>query len=151
MKKLQLTLLLIFAAFAFNTSYAQLPASDPLYKTIAGLDSILFRAYNTCDMKTQNAMYSDTLEFFHDHGGLDTSKRSVLAGIERNICNKVTRELIKGSLEVHRIPGYGAIEIGLHQFHNKMEPDAKPHPSQFIIFWRQRGNEWKIAKVVSLH
>lgn len=151
MKKIQSTLLLLFTVFAFNNSYAQLPTTDPLYKTIAALDSIYFTAYNKCDLKTQAALYSDTLEFYHDRGGLDTSKRNVIASIEKYICNKVTRELVKGSIEVHRIPGFGAIEIGLHMFHNKLEPDAKPHPSQFIMFWQQRGNEWKITKVVSLH
>lgn len=150
MKKLKIFLLLI-SITAINNAHSQLATTDPLYQTIAQLDSILFTAYNTCDMKTQAMLYSDTLEFYHDHGGLDTSKQNVLKAIEKNICGKVTRELIKGSLEVHRIPGYGAIEIGLHQFHNKMEPDAKPHPSQFIVFWRQQGNKWQIAKVVSLH
>lgn len=150
MKKLNLFLLLASIA-VINNAHSQLAATDPLFQTIARLDSILFTAYNTCDMKTQAALYSDTLEFYHDHGGLDTSKQNVLKGIERNICGKVTRELIKGSLEVHRIPGYGAIEIGLHQFHNKNEPNAKPHPSKFIVFWRQRGEKWQIAKVVSLH
>jgi hypothetical protein len=150
MKKLNIFLLLV-SITAINNAHSQLAPTDPLYQTIARLDSILFTAYNTCDMKTQAALYSDTLEFYHDHGGLDTSKQNVLKAIERNICGKVTRELIKGSLEVHPIPGYGAIEMGLHQFHNKTEPDAKPHPSKFIVFWRQRGDKWQIAKVVSLH
>jgi hypothetical protein len=150
MKKLKL-LFLLPAIMAMGNAYSQLATTDPLYQTIARLDSILFTAYNTCDMKTQAALYGDTLEFYHDHGGLDTSKQNVLKAIEKNICGKVSRELIKGSLEVHRIPGYGAIEIGLHQFHNKMEPGAKPQPSKFIVFWRQRGDQWQIAKVVSLH
>lgn len=148
----RITIFLFLAAMVFiKTAHSQLATTDPLYQNIARLDSVLFTAYNTCDMKTQAALYSDTLEFYHDHGGLDTSKQNVLKAIERNICGKVTRELIKGSLEVHRIPGYGAIEMGLHQFHNKNEPDAKPHPSKFIVFWRQRGEKWQIAKVVSLH
>ena len=150
MKRIKIVLLLALMVF-INKAHSQLAPTDPLYQTIARLDSVLFTAYNTCDMKTQAALYSDTLEFYHDHGGLDTSKQNVLKAIERNICGKVTRELIKGSLEVHRIPGYGAIEMGLHQFHNKNEPDAKPHPSKFIVFWRQRGEKWQIAKVVSLH
>lgn len=151
MRKLkQCSVVFLFVMICSN-AYSQLPSTDPLFQTIARLDSVYFTAYNTCDMKTQEKLYSDNLEFYHDHGGLDTSKRNVLAAIEKNICGKVTRELIKASMEVHKIPGYGAIEIGLHQFHNKAEPNAKPHPSKFIIFWQQQGSEWKMAKVVSLH
>lgn len=96
-------------------------------------------------------MYSDEIEFFHDQGGLMTSKQAILDATEKNICGKVTRELIPGSIEVFSIKGYGAVETGMHQFHNKLEPDAKPHPSKFIILWKQAENGWKISKVISLH
>lgn len=130
---------------------AQLPERDTLYRTIVTLDSVYFTAYNTCDLQTQANLFAEDIEFYHDSGGLMTSKQELLAGIQEHICGKVSRELIPGSIEVHAIPGWGAIEMGLHQFHNKEEPETVPHPSRFIIFWQQTANGWQMTKVVSLH
>lgn len=122
-----------------------------LFREIAAQDSLYFTAYNTCDMATQRRMYADDIEFYHDRGGLQTSKQALLESIEKNICGKVTRELIPGSMEVSPIPGFGAVEIGEHQFHNNQEPGQIPHASKFVIIWREDGAEWKIARVISLH
>ncbi|NNK17797.1 MAG: nuclear transport factor 2 family protein, partial [Maribacter sp.] len=95
------------------------------------MDSTYFTAYNTCDLKTQAEIIAEDVEFYHDQGGLSTSKKELLESIEKNICGKVTRELIEGSLEVHEIKGYGAVAMGLHKFHNNQEPDAISKPSKF--------------------
>ncbi|MBV9987530.1 MAG: nuclear transport factor 2 family protein [Chitinophagaceae bacterium] len=122
-----------------------------LTETIIKLDSIFFGAYNHCDLETQAYYYSDSIEFYHDKGGLTTSKKEIMEAIRNNICGKVTRELVKGSIEVSPIPGYGAIEMGLHMFHNNQEKDQVPHPSKFIIIWRNQNNRWSITRVISLH
>jgi hypothetical protein len=80
-----------------------------------------------------------------------TSKREILDGTEKYICGKVTRELIKGSVEVYPIKDYGAVQIGFHKFHNNQEPDAPSIPSKFIIMWKNNSDGWKITKVISLH
>lgn len=102
-------------------------------------------------MEKQALFYSDDLEFFHDQAGLNTSKESVLKSIENNICGKVTRILVPGSIEVYPIKDYGAVEIGYHQFFNKEEPNAESIPSKFIILWKEEESGWKITKVISLH
>lgn len=127
------------------------PDSRALYDSIVALDSILFSAYNTCDLATQAALFSDSIEFYHDQGGLTTSKDTLIARTKRNICGKVTRELVKGSIEVYPIAGYGAVELGLHKFHTKMEPDAVSDASRFIIVWQHQNKSWKIRRVISLH
>ncbi|MBL4604371.1 MAG: nuclear transport factor 2 family protein [Flavobacteriaceae bacterium] len=136
-------------------SMDEIPKYEPvdleIHTTIVKLDSIYFSAYNTCDMKTQALFYSENLEFFHDKGGLSTSKQELLKSIEKNICGKVTRTLIKGSIEVYPIHNYGAVEIGYHKFFNKQEPNAKSVPSKFIIIWQHKNDTWKITKVISLH
>lgn len=101
--------------------------------------------------KTQAALYDENIEFFHDKGGLSTNKKELLKALEDNICNKVTRTLIKGSIEVYPINNYGAIQIGYHKFFNKEEPDAISTPSKFIMVWKKTNNNWKITKVISLH
>ena len=127
------------------------PSDIHLHNTISKLDSIYFTAYNTCDMETQRKMYSEDLEFFHDKGGLATSKEGILTSLKNNICGKVTRTLIKGSIEVYPIPNYGAIQIGYHKFFNNQEPNEKSIPSKFIVVWKQDKNNWQITKVISLH
>lgn len=123
-----------------------------LYDEIVSMDSTFFRAYNSCNMDAQAAIYADSLEFYHDKGGLMTSKQELLDATKRNICGKVTRELVKGSIEVYPIKDYGAVEIGLHKFHNNQEPSGTPSkPSKFIIMWQYKNVKWHITKVISLH
>ena len=128
------------------------PDSQELFNQIVKLDSIFFHAYNTCDLDKQADFYSDSLEFYHDQSGLTTSKQDVLDATKKNICGKVTRTLISESLEVYPIKGFGAVEIGLHRFHNNTQKEDTPsQPGKFIIVWKQTGNDWQISRVVSLH
>src|SRR5687767_6496994 len=99
------SLFIFILSICFSDSYSQ---SKELYKTIVKLDSIFFDAYNNCNITKQAEIYSDSIEFYHDQGGLIKSKQVLLEGTKKYICGKVTRELVKGSIEVSPIPGYGA-------------------------------------------
>lgn len=101
-------------------------------------------------MQTQAEFYSDSIEFFHDKAGLETSKERILADTKKNICGKINRILVKGSIEVSPIPGYGAVELGSHAFYNVMD-DATSKPSKFVIIWKNNHGKWTITKVISLH
>jgi hypothetical protein len=135
-------------ALCISSGYSQ---SKELYETIVKLDSIFFEAYNTCNIAKQSEFYSDSIEFYHDKSGLSTSKKEILESTQKYICGKVTRELVKGSIEVSPIPGYGAIELGSHMFHNSQDKTSVPHPSKFLIIWRNEGGRWTITRVISLH
>ena len=135
-----------------ETEYKYVPDNLELYNTIVAMDSTFFQAYNTCNLDKQAAIYSDNIEFYHDKGGLMTVKQDLIDGTKNNICGKVTREVVKGSIEVYPIKDFGAIEMGLHKFHNNTEKEGMPsHSSKFIIFWKSNNNIWTITKVVSLH
>lgn len=129
------------------------PDNPELYQEIVDLDSAFFEAYNTCDINLEkySAFYAEDIEFYHDMGGIMTSKKDIVEGTKKNICGKVTRELVKGSIEVYPIKNYGAIEIGLHKFHNKEEPNSTPSIGRFAILWKKENADWKIARVISLH
>ena len=144
-RNLSLTLL---TSICFFHGFSQ---ADTLYQTVINLDRDFFNAYNTCDIEKQASFYSDSIEFYHDKGGLTNSKQEILNATRKNICGKVTRELVKGSIEVSPVPGYGAVEIGMHMFHNKQEKDQVPHPSKFVIIWRNKDGKWSITRVISLH
>lgn len=135
---------------AANKTYT--PDSKELYNSIVHMDSILFGAYNTCDMATFASCFSEDIEFYHDKGGLMTNKDSILAATKRNICGKVTRVLIEGSIEVYPINGYGAIEMGQHYFINNQEPaDVKHAIGKFVHTWKNENGKWRLTRVISLH
>jgi hypothetical protein len=141
----------ITASAQSQDTYVYKPQSQELYNTIVQMDSVYFKAYNACDMDKQAAIYADSIEFYHDGSGLETSKKALLAAIKENICGKVTRVLVKGSIEVYRIPDFGAVEIGLHRFINHAENNALSRPDKFVIIWRYRNDKWQITRVISLH
>lgn len=156
MKKITVASIVLLIALTANSQqpYTYKPDDQKLHDTIVKLDSIFFSLYNNCATQLQAYadFYKDSVEFYHDLGGLSTSKKDVVEGTKKYICGKVTREVVKGSIEVYAIKDYGAVEMGLHLFHNNQEKqDGPPKVSKFIIFWQRSSKGWHIAKVVSLH
>jgi len=140
------------AAFGQNPdTYIYKPQSKELFDAIAHMDSAYFDAYNRCDMEKQASIFADSIEFYHDGSGLETSKKALLNAIKENICGKVTRVLVPGSIEVYPIPGYGAVEMALHRFINHAENDHLSKPDRFVVVWRYRNKQWQITRVISLH
>lgn len=135
-----------------NIKEEYIPDSKELYNSIVHMDSVLFGAYNTCDLTTMADCFSTDIEFYHDKGGVMRNKDSIMAATKKNICGKVTRVLVAGSIEVYPIAGYGAIEMGQHYFINNQEP--KPdHPSigKFVHTWKKEDGKWRLTCVISLH
>lgn len=143
---------MLSACAAKNEKVAYKPDSVELYNSIVHMDSVLFNAYNICDLETMANCFSTDIEFYHDKGGLMTSKDSIMDATKKYICGKVTRVLIEGSIEVYPIAGYGAVEMGAHYFVNNQEP--KPdHPSigKFVHTWKNEAGQWRLTRVISLH
>lgn len=138
-------------ASSFRVSENHQSEEKDLYTTITELDSIFFTAYNTCDLETQQQLISEDLEFYHDKGGLSTSKIEMMEALEKNICGKVRRELVQGSVEVSEIPGFGAAQIGMHKFYNNQEPDAISKPGRFVTLWKKTDESWQMTRIISLH
>jgi ketosteroid isomerase-like protein len=126
--------------------------TQELTSTVTALDAKLFAAYNTCDLETLGAMVADDLEFYHDKNGLMTGKAAFVDSISKYICGKVKRALVPGTLEVHPLKGYGAVEIGTHTF---CQTDSKGNctspagPARFVQLWQQTGDIWKLTRVIS--
>jgi len=123
---------------------------DELFRTIASLDTAVFDAFNRCDLPTFGRFFIDDLEFYHDKDGLMRSRQSLLDAVKANICGKVSRELVPGTLEVHSMDGYGALEIGVHRFHHPGRDDTEPvGEGKFIHLWQKTDAGWKITRVIS--
>lgn len=123
---------------------------DELFRTIASLDDALFDAYNRCDVEKFVAFLADDLEFYHDQGGVTHGNKSVADQIKKNICGKVRRELVSGTLEVYPMRGYGAVETGVHRFHHPNAQNTEPvGEAKFIHLWQNKDGVWKITRVIS--
>jgi ketosteroid isomerase-like protein len=122
-------------------------SQEELTRAIAALDKQLFDAYNTCNIEKLGTFVTDDLEFYHDKTGLAVGKQPFLDAIKKNICGKVTRELVAGSLEVYPLHGYGAVEIGVHRFHHPGDSDVGE--AKFVQLWQYKDGAWKISRVIS--
>jgi hypothetical protein len=125
------------------------PRSGSLFKTIQTLDSKLFEAYNHCDLATLSEIVSDDLEFYHDQTGLSVGKDLFITAIKQNICGKVERSLVPGSLEVYPLSGYGAVEIGIHRFQHPGHPEDAPGEAKFITLWQNKNGSWRVTRTIS--
>ena len=126
------------------------PESKELYDSIVHMDSVWEDSYNNCKPEVQEQLISEDLEFYHDRSGVMTSKKTLIEALKKNICGKVTRELLKGSIEVYPIQNYGAVEMGYHRFHSKNDTGT-PHYARFIHIWHRENGQWRITRVISLH
>lgn len=129
--------------------HAQSSASpQSLFDTVQSLDTKLFDAYNHCDLTTVSSMVAEDLEFYHDVTGFSAGRQSLLDGLKENVCGKVTRELVPGTLEVYPIAHYGAVEIGVHRFHHPGDP-TNIGEAKFITLWQNEDGVWKITRALS--
>ena len=142
--------LLALAIVLTGTQSRAAEPGDELFRTIAALDAEVFDAYNRCDLEKFGSFFTDDLEFYHDQTGLMRSRQSVVEAVKNNICGKVTRELVPGTLEVYPLKGYGAVEIGMHRFHHPGREDTEPvGEAKFIHLWQNKDGAWKITRVIS--
>ncbi len=152
--KLIRAILMYGAAFAFcaavSLAQSQQGAApgDELYKTIAGLDTTLFDAYNHCDLEKLGSMVTSDLEFYHDQTGLAVGRQVFVDAIKNNICGKVQRVLVPGTLEVYPLKGYGAVEIGVHRFTHPGDP-TNLGEAKFITVWQLKDGVWRVSRVIS--
>jgi len=124
---------------------------DSLYYEIARMDSILFNAFNTRDVVKFGTFFTNDLEFYHDKGGLTDYNYTMnfMKDVAGNKNNDLRRELVKESLEVFPIPGYGAMEIGSHTFCHLENGKQDCGTFKFVQIWQKKDGVWKISRVVS--
>jgi ketosteroid isomerase-like protein len=131
-------------------SLESIKSQAELGKAIASLDAALFDSYNRCDLEKFATFFADDVEFYHDQGGVTLGKEKLTESVKNNICGKVTRELVPGTLRVHPMKGYGAVEMGVHCFHHPGHEDTESvGEGKFIHLWQYKDGAWKITRVIS--
>ncbi len=142
--------LVFFLGILAQTAFAQ--GADPaLYKKIVHMDSVMFDAFNMHDIAVIQNIFSENLEFYHDKGGL-TDYATSMASFKNVFTQNpdLRRELVKGSLEVYPLPGYGAVEMGEHRFTHKENGKEIAAVFKFVHVWQWKDNTWKVTRVVSV-
>ena len=122
---------------------------DQLYQEVAALDTKLFNAYNSCDLDTLRSMVAEDLEFYHDKDGLAVGRQHFLDAIKNNICGQTQRTLVPGTLEVHRLAHYGAVEMGVHRFSHPGHPELDPGEAKFTTIWQWKDGRWTLTRAIS--
>jgi hypothetical protein len=146
-----LTGILFLSISGANAQPVQNPsAGNDLYNEIAGMDSVLFDAFNKRDIEQFKKMFTEDLEFYHDKGGLTGYTHTIdFLKSTAALNNQLRRDLVKGSLEVYPIPGYGAMEIGAHTFCHMENGKQDCGTFRFVQIWQKKDGQWKITRVVS--
>lgn len=128
------------------------PAARALFDTVAALDTELFDSFNRCadpaQLKRHEALFAPDVEFYHDLGGVTWTREQMLANTRNNVCGKIRRELVPGSLRVYPIKGFGAMEIGEHRFCASGEGQCAGR-GEFVMIWRRDGERWIVTRVLS--
>src|SRR3954470_3052568 len=116
-------------------------------KKVAPTNSVLFYAYNTQNLEKIKSLFTEDLEWYQDNGGL-LSPKVIFEAFESNFKkeHKLTRTLVKGSLEIHPIKDYGAIEIGTHRFSHIENGKEEVATYKFLMIWQKKDSHWKISR-----
>ena len=121
-----------------------------LDQTVTALDAALFDSYNRCELEKFASFFVDDVEFYHDQGGVTLGRTALTDSVKKNICGRVTRELVPGTLQVYYTKGYGAVEMGVHRFHHPGHEDTEPvGEGKFVHLWQYKDGAWKITRVIS--
>ncbi len=135
------------------------PASPEVIATLAEKDRQLFDAVFNCKIDQLKALVADDFEFFHDKSGMAAGSGAQFIGNVADGCKRESegtnfharRELVGGTMTVHMIGGYGAMQMGTHRFFalSKGKPDRLTETGKFIDLWKKDGDTWKLARVIS--
>lgn len=136
--------------YLVNTKFASRPSGDALYNEIAHMDSVLFNAFNTQDGETIKKVFDESLEFYHDKGGLTNYAQNITA--TKNLLannNGLNRKLVEGTMEVYPVKDYGAIQVGTHTFCHKENGRDDCGTFKFLHIWQKKNGVWKVTRVAS--
>jgi hypothetical protein len=156
MKTKSLFIKIIFAVFFLNVvNSANAQAGNAgidvaLYQEIAHMDSVVFNAFNSRDVEKFKSLFSSDLEFYHDKSGLTNYDHTIefMKTTAKNN-DQLRRDIVKGTLEVYPIPGYGAMQIGAHTFCHLENGKQECGTFKFVHVWQKTNGEWKITRVIS--
>ncbi|TMJ17041.1 MAG: nuclear transport factor 2 family protein [Alphaproteobacteria bacterium] len=149
------------AAQATLAPTVELPPPAALTEQIARIDSEFFEVFFTgCDPERVRAMMADDIEMYHDKGGFVWRGADGAVADYTKTCNerkqpdawRSRRELVKGTLKVDPVPGYGAIEDADHVFYERKGngPEKLAGRAHLTQLWALgKDGKWRLARIFS--
>jgi len=123
-----------------------------LVEEITKVDHEMFDAFDKCDQTSYANALSKDLEFYQDRTGktgydqnLERLKERCAEGIQ------LRREVVENTLVINAVPGYGAIEAGMHRFYSRRK-DGTEHldaTAEFTSIWSKESGSWKLVRIIS--
>jgi hypothetical protein len=137
-----------------------LPEGPALTEAVRARDAEMFAlVFERCDAARMRALLSPDFEMYHDRDGVVArSAEDFMAGYAQNCARwrepgawRSRRELVAASLNVHPVPGFGAIEDGEHVFYERRGdgPEHLVGRARFTQLWKLTPDGWRLARVFS--
>ncbi len=137
-----------------------LPEGQALTSAIAARDAEFFELlFLGCDPGRMGAMLAPDFEMYHDRDGLVATDAEAFVALYRRMCEgrrapdswRSRRELLSATLNVHPVPGFGAIEDGEHQFYERRGdgPERLVGHARFTQVWKLAPDGWRLSRVFS--
>ncbi|HEV2746756.1 MAG TPA: nuclear transport factor 2 family protein [Allosphingosinicella sp.] len=152
--------MLIALALAAAAPAVAIPEGQALTDAIAARDADFFQLlFEGCDPARARAMLAVDFEMYHDKGGVVARSADGFIADYAKDCEarkrpdgwRSRRELVRTSLNVHPVPGYGAIEDGEHLFYERKGdgPEKLVGRARFTQLWALTPDGWRLARVFS--
>jgi hypothetical protein len=150
--------------FAIALAAAQpmpaLPEGPALTEAVRVRDAEFFElAFLGCDPARMRAMLTADFEFYHDRDGVVAQGAEAFVADYAHQCAekrqpdawRSRRELVAPTLNVHPVPGFGAIEDGEHVFYERQGdgPERLVGRARFTQLWKLTPDGWRLARVFS--
>jgi hypothetical protein len=140
-----------------------IPPRAELERQIAARDAEFFGLFFTgpCDTARFRGMLADDVEFYHDKAGFNVRNADEFVAIFAKDCGRrqdpkewrSRRELVRESLHVDPIPGWGAFETGEHLFYERHGVNGAEKlvgRARFAQVWvLGRDGQWRVSRVLS--
>jgi len=137
-----------------------LPEGQALTAAITARDAEFFELlFLGCDPARMGTMLAPDFEMYHDRDGLVATDADAFITLYGRMCEarrapdawRSRRELLSTTLNVHPVPGYGAIEDGEHQFYERRGdgPERLVGHARFTQVWKLAPDGWRLSRVFS--
>ena len=155
--------MLLALALAVATPAANavaIPQGEALAAALTARDAEFFSlVFDGCDPERLAAMLTPDFEMYHDRDGVVARSSEAFVRQYGEDCVarqapdawRSRRELVAATLNVHPVPGFGAIEDGEHLFYER-HGDAPEHlagRARFTQLWQLTPDGWRLARVFS--
>lgn len=147
-----LVCLFLFSCFMFARAQQQPGPTEreQLYREIFVQDSLLFTAFHARNLDQLQLFFADDLELYQDNVGVRNKKEAMKAfGEMFGQDLTLTRQLVKGSMEVYPIRGFGAIQTGAHMFTHFEDGKEIKGVFKFTHIWQKTAAGWKIKRLIT--